>query len=188
MLEALDKTCSLSPEVWAKLHWAGKLDLYHDAAKAAELQQELQTQLPPARRDEATHELVQALSPDDLLPETGSLLGKAINSRLSAEQLQRWNDDQRQRQEFQRRAQVQVQVFLCSQQTSLAAVQWDALAELLNARLGSLPQPPEGHQDDVETVLARTPDDALKPLFGEVQWAAVNSWLRELRKIHPPQP
>jgi hypothetical protein len=188
LLEALDKTCSLSPEVWAKLHWAGKLDLYHDAAKAAELQQELQTQLPPERRDEAMHELVQALSPDDLLPAIGSLLGKAINSRLSAEQMQRWNDDQRRRQEFQRRAQVQLQVFFCSRQATLTAEQWAALAELLNARMGPLPQLPEGHDDDAETVLAQMPDDALKPLFGEAQWAAVNSRLRELREVHLPKP
>ena len=188
LLESLDKTCSLSPEVWAKLHWAGKLDLYHDAAKVAELQQEQQTQLPPARRDEAMHELVQVLAPDDLRPVESSLLYKAIENRLSAEQWQRWNEDQRQRQEFQRRAQVQVQVFLCSKQASLAAAQWDALAGLLNARMGPLPQRPEGHDDEVENVLAQTPDDALKPLFGEAQWAAVNRRLRELRKIHLPKP
>lgn len=187
LLESLGETCSLSPQMREKLKWAGKLDLHRDAARVVKLQEKLQTQLQPAEQERALRELVQVLTPDALLPESDSLLRKAVDSRLTAEQRQRWSEFEERRRQFQRQADVQRQILLCSQRATLTVAQWDAFAELLNDRLDLLPQDRrERRQDEVEIALAQAPDDVLQPLFGEAQWAAIREQLKELRLAHPP--
>ena len=87
----------------------------------------------PQNKNVRLRALMQALTPDTLLPEAGSLLHKAIDSRLTAEQRQGWNEFEQRRRQFLRQADVQRQILLCSQRATLTVAQWDAFAELLNA-------------------------------------------------------
>jgi hypothetical protein len=187
LLESLGETCSLSPKTLEKLQWAGKLDLHRDVEKAERLWQELRVQLQPADQERTLRELMQTLMPDALQPEAGSLLHKAISSRLTEEQLQCWHEEQRRRRRFQRQADVQRQVLLCAQRATLTSAQRDAFAEFLNGRLDSPPQQArlEFGRDEGETALAEAPDEALKPLFGEAQWPVIRERLLELREAHP---
>lgn len=184
-VDELARACGLSDEQKRELTLAGRGDIERFFAEVEQKRAELQDK---QYEQEKINELYQKLQPFQARYNAGlfgehSLLEKAANRLLDADQAGRREAARRARDEFRFRAKVELAVSILNRSLGLTADQRDAFTRILQEKIRA---PRRGGQYDYYVILYRAsllPEETLRPIFDDAQWKVLNKQFAQSKSL-----
>jgi len=178
-IDQTTKSLDLTPQQRAKLALAGDIDIadFMHELKAAQPAKTQLTQREWSELHAKMQPLQQKISAG--LHRTGSLFQKVLSTNLTSEQLEVYQDLEKERRDRQYRGAVMATISMIDGQLPMTKGQREQLQNLLLTKANLLDSMPDDYLRvyAVLYALSTISEDDLKPVFNEKEWVAI----RQLR-------
>jgi parvulin-like peptidyl-prolyl isomerase len=186
-MNAIDAVCRLTDQQRLKLRLAAKGDVAHFMQDV----EVVRAKFMLVRKDQdKVNEIYQEIQPLAARFQRGvfgedSLLQKVVSNTLDDEQAEKWREAESRRREFHFRTRVEHIVLSMGHSLALSEKQRDKLIELLLDRTEPMESASQYEFYLMMYRLSEMPQDELKPLFDDPQWASMKRQLQQAKSLEP---
>jgi hypothetical protein len=186
-VDEIARAAAMNEQQRQKLHLAGLGDIRHFADRVDAIKVKHQA---TEFSQQEWNAIFQELRPLQVELRRGlfgadSLFDKTLHTILSSDQAERFNRAELDRQLFQHRARVEMTVLRFAKALALRDEQRKRLTEILLVKTRPVSTSGQSDQFLIMAQMTRIPDDELKPLFDDKQWARFQQIMNHMAGVLP---